>query len=281
VIVRTALDYAIWPLLLGGSMWTAHMLLELGLAPPAVTPIVVVAFTAVVAALERIRPERSEYTAPDQPLWIEAAHFVFSFELGYGAALLLCEVVASATRSVVALPAWPSQASSALQLTLAVLLYEGTSYWQHRLIHHARWLWRFHALHHSGARLNLLRTARFHALDIGSAAFVAYLPLVLLGAPDRTFTLLGVLLSALGVLQHANVRMRTPAWLDWMVCTPAVHRHHHSRARREHDTNFGNTVMIFDLLFGTFGRPRRAGPALVGLENDRVSASFWGQVFPR
>jgi sterol desaturase/sphingolipid hydroxylase (fatty acid hydroxylase superfamily) len=279
--LRNALDYAVWPLLLGGSVWAAHAMLELGLPPLGVTPVVVMAFLAVVAVLERIRPERSDYSAPDQPLWIEAAHFVFSFELGYGAALLLCEVFSGAARAAVALPAWPSQAPGALQLALAVLLYEGTSYWQHRLIHHIPWLWRFHALHHSGTRLNFLRTARFHAIDIGSAAFVAYLPLVLLGAPDRLFTVLGVLLSALGVLQHANVRMRTPRWLDWLVCTPAVHRHHHSRARRENDSNFGNTVMIFDVLFGTFGRPRPAGPVFVGIENDRVAAGFWGQVFPQ
>ncbi len=210
---------------------------------------------------------------------MEAAHFLFSFELGYGAALLMCELVARATRARVGLPNWPSHWPTVLQLVLAVGLYEGTSYWQHRLLHHVPWLWRFHALHHRGTRLNFLRTTRFHAVDIGSAAFVAYLPLVLLGTPDRLFTMLGVLLSALGILQHANIRMRTPIWLDRLVCTPAVHRHHHSHVRRENNTNFGNTVMIFDALFGTFGCPRRAGPPAVGIENERLSPSFVKQVF--
>jgi sterol desaturase/sphingolipid hydroxylase (fatty acid hydroxylase superfamily) len=260
-------------------MLAAQFLLARGLPPLAVTPLVVTVLTATVALLERLRPERSDYLKPDQPLWIEAAHFVFNFELGYGAALLLCELVAHATRTRELLPAWPSHWPMLLQLVVAVLIYEGTSYWQHRLIHHVPALWQFHALHHSGARLNFLRTVRFHALDIGSAAFVAYLPLVLLGTPDRFFTLLGVLLSALGVLQHANIRMRTPIWLDRVVCTPAVHRHHHSGVRRESDTNFGNTVMVFDLLFGTYGRPHCAGPERVGIENHKLPRSFWRQVF--
>jgi hypothetical protein len=76
-----------------------------------------------------------------------------------------------------------------------------------------------------------------------------------------------------------GIRMRTPAWLDLLVCTPAVHRHHHSRARAESDTNFGDTVMIFDLLVGTYGKPRPVGPEATGLDDDPVPrAGFFAQV---
>jgi sterol desaturase/sphingolipid hydroxylase (fatty acid hydroxylase superfamily) len=180
--------------------------------------------------------------------------------------------------AAVALPRWPSGWPLAAQLVLAVLLYEGTSYWQHRALHRVSSLFRFHALHHSGARLVFVRAVRFHAVDIGTASFAAYLPLVLLGAPDRLYTVLGVLLSALGMLQHANVRMRTPWWLDRVVCTPAVHWHHHSRLRDESDRNFGNTVMLFDLLFGTYGAPRPDGPAEIGIDDDPVPRGFLRQV---
>ncbi len=272
------LDWALWPVLVTTPTAAAAWLLERRLPGVAVTVLVVGVFTALVAVLERARPDRVEHVPLDQPLHREVAHFLLSFELGYGLALAASAVLAQALSALVAIPRWPGGWPMALQMLVGVLAYEATSYWQHRLFHARQGLWRFHALHHSGPRLNLVRAVRFHAVDIFAASFVAYAPLIVLGAPDRLFTLLGVLLSTLGVLQHANVRVRTPAWLDWLVCTPAVHRHHHSIDRGESDRNFGNTLMIFDVLFGTYARPRPGGPAVMGIEDDQVPRDLWGQI---
>lgn len=275
--LRRVIDYALWPALVLLPWACAAALLRAGLPPLWVTPAVVGPLAAVLAALERLRPERAEYLRPDRPLWLEAAHWIASFELGYGLSLLACEAFAWAIRRAIPLPSWPSSWPLLAQMGAAIFVYEATSYWQHRLLHERAGLFRFHALHHTGERLNFLRAGRFHAVDIGTAAFVAYAPLVALRAPDSLFAHLGVLLSALGMLQHANIRMRTPAWLDALVCTPAVHRHHHSRDRAESDRNYGNTVMLFDALFGTYARPRPEGPAAVGIEGDTMPEGFWAQ----
>jgi sterol desaturase/sphingolipid hydroxylase (fatty acid hydroxylase superfamily) len=272
-------DHLVVPSLIAGPTLAASWLVNRGMPGVAVTILTVGGMTGIAAILERVRPERPEHRDLDQPLWMEAAHFLLSFELGYGLALGACELVRRALDGHVALPRWPTHWPLAAQLLVGVLIYEGTSYWQHRFLHHSPTFWRFHALHHSGARLNLVRSIRFHAVDLGTAAFVAYLPLVLLSATDELFTVMGVLLSALGVLQHANIRVRTPSWADWLVCTPAVHRHHHSLDRAESGRNFGNTVMIFDVLFGTYGRPRPAGPVATGIDGPPVSRRFWGQIF--
>jgi sterol desaturase/sphingolipid hydroxylase (fatty acid hydroxylase superfamily) len=79
-------------------------------------------------------------------------------------------------------------------------------------------------------------------------------------------------------LQHANLRARTPAFVDRLVCTPVVHRWHHSRAHRESDANFGTFVMIFDALFGTWSRPTRDAPEAFGLEDDPVRRGFLRQL---
>jgi sterol desaturase/sphingolipid hydroxylase (fatty acid hydroxylase superfamily) len=273
------IDYAIWPVLVGSSVLLSRAVLALGLPPAIATPICVSIFTLVVVALERVRPEREDHRALDRPILLEAAHWLFGLELGFGIALVACAGVGRVVARFVTLPRWPESWPLAAQIVLALLLYEGTSYWQHRAIHRFESLFRFHALHHSGERLNFARTARFHVVDFATASFIAYLPLTLLGASDRFYTTLGVLLAALGILQHANIRMRTPAWLDRIVCTPAVHRHHHSRRRSENDTNFGNTLMLFDLLFGTYGVPRKDGPRDVGLDHDPVPArGFFRQI---
>jgi sterol desaturase/sphingolipid hydroxylase (fatty acid hydroxylase superfamily) len=243
-----------------------------------VTGLVVGALAVIAAVLERLRPERTDYRKLDQPFLVDAAHFFLNYNFGYALALGACAVLDLGVKAVVSEPLWPSEWPLAFQLVFGGFLAEGSSYWQHRLFHRVPWLWRFHALHHSGGRLNLVRAGRFHFVDIGPGAFMALLPFVLLGAPDTVLTWVAVLNGALGVLDHSNIRMRTPAWLDWLVCTPAVHRHHHSRVSREGDRNFGTLVMLFDVLFGSYERPRTAGPPAVGLEGDPVPRGFWNQL---
>ncbi len=270
------MDYAIFPFFAVGSMIAARALQARGVPNLLITPIVVGAFTALAALLERVRPEWPHPTRRDLPLTLEAAHFLCNFELGYGLALLVSALLERALR-VAFPPVWPSGWPIALQLLLAVTLYEGSSYWQHRLLHRRSSLWPFHALHHSGAYLDLIRAARFHCVDFGTAALLAYLPLVVVGTPDDVVTLLAVLVSVLGLSQHGNIRQRTPAWLDRLVCTPAVHRRHHSRTWSESDANYANTVMIFDHLFGSYGKPHPIAPAVMGLEEDPLPTGFWAQ----
>lgn len=244
-----------------------------------VTGLVVGALAVVAAILERLRPERTEYVRLDQAFAVDAAHFFLNYHLGYVLALGACAALGYGLNLVVRQPLWPSDWPLALQVAFAVFLAEGVSYWQHRLFHRVPWLWSFHALHHRGERLNLVRAGRFHFVDIGPAAFMALAPLVVLGAPETMLTWVASISGTLGVLEHANIRMRTPAWLGWVVCTPALHRHHHSRALAESNRNFGTLVMLFDVLFGTYESPRPGGPLAVGIEDDSAPRGFWNQVF--
>ncbi|MGC4087540.1 MAG: sterol desaturase family protein [Polyangiaceae bacterium] len=229
-------------------------------------------------ALERVYPERDEYSAPDQPLRTEVAHYLFDYNAGYAISIAGCAALQRALGDRSGWLGWPSSWPVVLQVALAGVLAEATSYWQHRLVHRVPWLWRFHALHHQGQRLNVFRTGRFHFIDIAPGAFLSFAPLVLLRAPESMSVWVVTLSGALGVLEHANVRMRTPRWLDFIVCTPAVHRHHHSRDARESGSNFGTVTMLFDILFGTYQRPRPAGPLAVGVEEAPLNGGFWRQL---
>jgi sterol desaturase/sphingolipid hydroxylase (fatty acid hydroxylase superfamily) len=276
--MSTRLDYVIVPAFLAFSMVAPAVLQGLGVPDLVVTPLVVGPMAAAAWVLERLRPERLDHVPLDQPLVTEVLHFLFNFELGYGVSLLACEGLGWVTGRALPGGAWPGALPAALQVFLAIVLYEATSYWQHRFIHRFAVPWRFHALHHSGGRLNLPRVVRFHMVDIGTASFAAYVPLVVLQTPESVVTRMVAVLGALGILQHANIRMRTPAWLDRVICTPAVHRLHHSRVHAESDRNFGNTVMLFDQLFGTWRAPVGPVPARVGIEDDPVPRGFWPQL---
>lgn len=274
----TVLDYAIVPLFLTIAATATYRLLQAGfpallVAAGAVAPLVVAA-----AVLERVRPERETYRRLDLPLGTEAAHFVFNYHFGYALAVGGYSLVALGIDGRIE-PLWPTSWPFALQIALAIFAGEAASYWQHRLAHRLPWLWRFHALHHSGERLNLIRAGRFHFVDVASGAFLVFVPLVVLGAPEVIVTWAAALNATLGILEHTNTRIRTPSFLDWVLCTPAVHRHHHSRDFAESNHNFCTTFTLFDVLFGTFQKPRPDGPVAMGVEDDPVPRTgFWAQL---
>lgn len=270
------LDYAIWPLLFFGPNVAAVLLLDRGV-PEMVVQVLVIGVAGFGAyGLERIRPEHPAQSKPDLPVWMEGGHFLIGVQLGFFAAYAACLGIAK----LVHFSYWPTGWPLALQIITAVVLYEGTSYWQHRYFHRSKRFWGFHALHHHGANLNILRGLRFHAVDIAVPTFLGYLPLIVLGVPEKLIVILNILISVFGVTQHANVRMRTPKWLDAIICTPVLHRRHHALTIEESECNYGTTVMLWDHLFGTFRFGKTPdGPENIGIENDNVPRTFWKQVF--
>ena len=46
-------------------------------------------------------------------------------------------------------------------------------------------------------------------------------------------------------------------WLNFVFNTPGLHRWHHSMDLREGNKNYGENLVCWDLLFGTFANPER------------------------
>lgn len=269
------MDYALWPLLFLGPLVAALVMVERGVSAVVVTVVPVTALAIAAFVLERVRPEHEGQTKPDQPVLYDLGHFV-ALEIGYFVAVGLCYLA----HHFVAFSLWPARWPLAVQLVVAIVLYEGFSYWQHRWFHRSRRVWPFHALHHWGPNLNLLRGVRFHAVDLALPTLMGYLPLIVVNAPESIITLLGVVITCFGITQHANIRLRTPRWLDVVLCTPAMHRQHHGLARDLYESNYGTTVMLWDHLFGTFRPARTAdGPVQIGIEDGAdVPPTFWRQL---
>jgi len=228
--------------------------------------------------LERARPEREDYRPWDQALRIEVAHYLVDYNLGYGLAMLAYLGAYAGVGVLTPVVLWPGRWPVAAQVALALVLSDLLSYWQHRLFHRLPRLWRFHAIHHRGTRLNFPRAVRFHFVDISLGTFLSFLPLALMRAPMEMVTWLATWSGVLGILFHMNVRMRTPRWLDRWICTPAVHRWHHSDRREESEGNFGTCVMLYDRLFGTYLAPAPEGPVHVGVEKEPLQGSFLEQL---
>jgi sterol desaturase/sphingolipid hydroxylase (fatty acid hydroxylase superfamily) len=141
---------------------------------------------------------------------------------------------------------------------IGVLALDLAVYGQHVAMHKVPWLWPLHRVHHADVDVDVTTGVRFHPveflLSLGLKGAVA----IVVGMPAGAVILFEVLLNATSMFSHANLRL--PAGADRimrrLVVTPDMHRVHHSRDRRETDSNYGFNVPWWDRIFGTY----RAAP---------------------
>lgn len=144
-------------------------------------------------------------------------------------------------------------APAAVKMVLAVLMFDLWMYAWHRLNHRVPFLWRFHRMHHSDPAMDAMSAVRFHPGEIllSNLARLAVVPLLGISIP-QLIVYESILLPVV-ILHHANVRL--PRWLDHggmaLLVTPAMHRVHHSRRRRETNSNYGSILPWWDWLFGS------------------------------
>lgn len=170
---------------------------------------------------------------------------------------------------------WPASLPHLAQLGLAFLLAELGVYWMHRAIHASPLLFRFHAMHHSVEGIYWLNASRFHPLDLALLHAAGVTPMLLLGAGPEVVAAYGVVSQTGAFLQHANLRVRGGV-LSWLFHLPDLHRWHHAAERAEADANFGATLIVWDVLFGTRRLPRDR-EARIGLDR-RFPADYLAQL---
>lgn len=138
-----------------------------------------------------------------------------------------------------------------LQVAAVLLLVEFGKYWAHRLHHAVAPLWWLHAMHHSSERLYFLNGMRFHPLNYMANFALSVWPVMLAGfSPEAILGYLAITQPVV-LLQHANIDLRHGA-LNKLFSTPEVHRWHHSTTPDEANRNYGNALLIWDHVFGTF-----------------------------
>ena len=137
---------------------------------------------------------------------------------------------------------------------LTFIVIDFVYYWYHRCSHRVRFLWAVHMNHHSSEEMNYvvsLRQAWFG--PITKIPFFMFMPLV---GFDPLITLVAGVASTLwGVLGHTQwINKLGP--LEYILVTPSSHRVHHGSNECYLDKNYGNFLIIWDRMFGTFTEER-------------------------
>ena len=140
------------------------------------------------------------------------------------------------------------------RLAVAFLLIDCWMYWWHRFNHVIPFLWRLHRMHHSDAQMDVTTASRFHIGEIALSNVLRVPVIVLLGLGLRELVLYEAAMFAVVQFHHANVAL--PAWFDrtlrMVIVTPFLHKVHHSRWRRETDSNYSALFSFWDRVFRSF-----------------------------
>ncbi len=279
-VFRLMLGYLSWPLVFFGGLLGAYY--AFASARP------MVGFAAVYAAavfvlflLERCIPYERGWLQPDGETVNDIGHTLATKGLLQLAGLIAAVFPMYAANILQPLAAltfglWPSDWPMVVQVALAVVVAEFGLYWAHRIAHEKLFFWRFHALHHSVVRLWVINTGRFHVADSLFKIAMSQIPLYCLGAPLPVFWWLGAVTAFMGILTHCNVDMRTGPF-DYLFSTPRLHRWHHSKDLREGNMNYGENVVVWDLLFGTYYNPDRPSSTDIGIKG-RIARGFLAQL---
>ncbi|MEN8175160.1 MAG: GH3 auxin-responsive promoter family protein, partial [Pseudomonadota bacterium] len=186
-------------------------------------------------------------------------------------------VVGSVSGQIAPSALWPHHWPVPLQAVFMLLAADFLRYWLHRLVHENAFLWRFHAVHHSPHKLYWLNVGRFHPVDKALQFLLDALPFMLLGVSEPVISLYFVFYAVNGFFQHSNVHMRF-GLLNYVISSAELHRWHHSRVPAESNTNYGNNLIVWDLLFGTRFLPRDREIHDLGLKNKRYPMAFMAQM---
>jgi sterol desaturase/sphingolipid hydroxylase (fatty acid hydroxylase superfamily) len=141
-----------------------------------------------------------------------------------------------------------------VKVVVALLVLDLAIWVQHLASHKIPLFWRLHQVHHADRDIDVTTAVRFHPVEIALSMLWKIVVVVPLGAPPLAVFLFEVILNACAMFNHANIAL--PQWLDrvlrLLVVTPDMHRVHHSVLRREHNTNYGFNLSLWDRLFRTY-----------------------------
>ena len=210
-----------------------------------------IGFRALLMLLEWRFPRHDSW----RMTWKEVTTDLFYVGLGYTALQLIERQIGSdaiietiQTHFELEKLAWFTTLPLLVQAFLISFIFDFGQYWMHRGMHNWYPLWLPHSVHHYITQLNINKGAvgnpvELFLIGLGIGGLFDFLP--------RAALLAGAIGMSVSVYQHINVRFNTPAWWRFLFNTTEHHSVHHSLDFEASRSNFSNTYIFIDRIFGT------------------------------
>ena len=172
-------------------------------------------------------------------------------------------------------PTWALWALTFIVIDLVFYIY-------HRISHRVNFLWAIHMSHHSSEEMNFavsFRQAWFG--PVSKLPFFMIMPLI--GFDPTIIAVAGVISTLWGIVGHTQIIGKLGP-LELIFNTPSHHRVHHGSNSQYIDKNYGNLLIIWDRIFGTF-EPEKE-PVKYGLVRNvntfnptKITFMGWHQIY--
>lgn len=177
---------------------------------------------------------------------------------------------------------WPDYAWLIAWIPLPFFLYDFFYYWFHRL-QHTKWLWPQHKLHHTDEHMSVFTSYRGHWLEDALRAPLLVLPMGLVfDITPFESALLASILPFWTLFFHSNLRISMGP-LTPVFAGPQWHRIHHSIETQHRDKNFSAVLPLWDIIFGTYYRPKKNEFPDTGVQGEPSSVGIkqilWGPFY--
>ena len=141
------------------------------------------------------------------------------------------------------LPIWCMWLATFILIDLVFYIY-------HRMSHRVAFLWAVHLSHHSSEEMNF--TVSFRQAWFGPISKIPFfITLPLIGLDPTIIAVAGVMSTLWGIVGHTQIVNKLGP-LEYFFNTPSHHRVHHGSNAQYIDKNYGNLLIIWDRMFGTF-----------------------------
>lgn len=138
-----------------------------------------------------------------------------------------------------------------ITIAMLVLGLDFIFYWAHRWSHSINILWAAHCPHHSAEEMNFFVSLRASVTQRLFSFFFIW-PLTIIGfKPIDIFTVTAFYVF-MTFFHHTEVVGKLWRWVEYVFTTPSNHRVHHGLNFTYLDKNFGDFIVIWDRLFGTY-----------------------------
>ncbi|WP_395330721.1 sterol desaturase family protein [Novosphingobium sp. BL-8H] len=210
-----------------------------------------IGFKVLLMAMEWFFPRHESW----QLTWKEVTVDLFYVGLGYTVLSLVDNYIGDGVMTEAIQHAmnwekfaWFTGLPLLVQAFLILFIFDFGQYWMHRGMHNWYPLWLSHSVHHYITQLNINKGAvgnptELFLIGLGFGGFFDFLP--------RAALLAGSFGMAVGAYQHINVRFNSPRWWRFLFNTTEHHSVHHSRDYEASRSNYSNTFIFIDRMFGT------------------------------
>lgn len=159
---------------------------------------------------------------------------------------------------------------------LALVAYDFSYYWFHRISHEVNLFWAAHVVHHQSEDYNLGTALR--QSGSGLFGFIFYLPWLYVGIPAEILFASGAFNLVYQFWVHTE-HVPKLGVLEYVFVTASNHRVHHAQNPIYIDRNYGGIFIVWDRLFGSFQEELPGEPCIYGIRKPLRSYNpFWANV---